>query len=348
MKGADSMSNPLKQLREDAGMTQDSVAQGMEVTVNTIQNWERNGKITKESLHSLLDLYNVDQAMRDKIVLQIFGREDNHEVDNEKDNFPYFLFQDRPDIIKAAKIVKLTVEEMDIFGYWRYIQEIDASNQSHFEGYPQNFPVNYEFFQHYGGYFIAMKKIKSISRRIGGFTSCYKLANVIYDYGLASPNKPFSFCSMTPQNIANNIQNLPNLEGKPIDISDLYDICKAVGNGLRIGTSEEFFLKTIPDILRRFIKRPEEYDYYWGRNHSHEPYTYTLTADRQTQKVICLEKQELKDPEYLNLKEQYIADQKAYNEHPNLYDHEPSFKYQFTYWLKLTALGEKYIHWIEG
>ena len=84
--------NILKKLREELGLTQETVADELEVSVNTIQNWERTGKIAKESLHGLLDLYGVDQTMRSRVVLSVFGDNCTEKKNVGVDNFPYFLF----------------------------------------------------------------------------------------------------------------------------------------------------------------------------------------------------------------------------------------------------------------
>lgn len=89
----------LKKLRDEANLTQEAVATELNVTVNTVQNWERTGRITKESLHQLLDLYKVSSSKRDGVVLTIFGDDREVEKENAVDNFPEFLFADRPDVV---------------------------------------------------------------------------------------------------------------------------------------------------------------------------------------------------------------------------------------------------------
>ena len=119
--------NILKSLREKENVTQEFVADKLKVSVNSVQNWERNDKVQPETLHQLLDLYKVDKATRDSIVLSIFGRNEESEED-PVDNFPYFLFQDRPDIVKAAQEAVLSVEEMELFGYSCYVEKLIERN----------------------------------------------------------------------------------------------------------------------------------------------------------------------------------------------------------------------------
>ena len=58
----------LQALRKNAGKTQDQVAEYMDVTTNTIQNWESNPSQMKEKqLCKLLDFYHATQKERDFI-----------------------------------------------------------------------------------------------------------------------------------------------------------------------------------------------------------------------------------------------------------------------------------------
>ena len=148
--------NILKSLREKENVTQEFVADKLKVSVNSVQNWERNDKVQPETLHQLLDLYKVDKATRDSIVLSIFGRNEESEED-PVDNFPYFLFQDRPDIVKAAQEAVLSVEEMELFGYSYYVEKTYKKKYNYFD------------FKEFGGYFNSMKMIRDIKGKIGDY-----------------------------------------------------------------------------------------------------------------------------------------------------------------------------------
>ncbi len=114
------MNNILRDCRRAAGMTQENAAEEMNVSTNTIQNWERGrNSMSKEALHMLLDVYGVDQEIRNKAVLEIFGEERSIE-DDKKDNFPYFLFEDYPSIIQVARNAVLTSNEAELFEYLYY------------------------------------------------------------------------------------------------------------------------------------------------------------------------------------------------------------------------------------
>lgn len=195
--------NILKPLREKANVTQEFVADKLNVSVNSVQNWERNDKIQPEILHQLLDLYKVDKATRDSTVLSIFGRNEESEED-PIDNFPYFLFRDRPDIINAAQKAVLSIEEMELFGYSCYIEKTYKKKYNYFD------------FKEFGGYFNSMKMIKDIKHKIGDYLgtinhSYCSLFELVYDHGIKYPNTPFSFCSSWIELNMTNIQCSMNM-----------------------------------------------------------------------------------------------------------------------------------------
>jgi transcriptional regulator with XRE-family HTH domain len=339
------MDNILKKLREEAGMTQEAVADELGVAVNTIQNWERTGKIAKESLHGLLDLYGVDQMMRNRVVLSIFGDNCTEEKNVGVDNFPYFLFKERPDIASAARRAILSSEEMELFGYSYYMNGINDSNHDYGHG-PRRWPMEYSVFKDYGGYFKTMRILRGIEAKIGDYiappTKKANLSRVAYNYGLKYPGAGFTYCALSKVDITRTIDDLPNLEGEPIDISELYSYCNAVREPVCIGTNKTSYLRedTMPAIIKNIVKGR---DYWSSRTEEYELLLTDVSA-----MCICLEKREFEENGYLLRKEQYLSDRKAFDEHPGLYDREPSFEFQFVYYLKLTELGEEYLKWYEG
>lgn len=340
------MDNILKKLREETGMTQETVADELGVAVNTIQNWERTGKIAKESLHGLLDLYAVDQMMRNRVVLAIFGDNCTEERYVGVDNFPYFLFKERPDIASAARRAILSTDEMELFGYSYYMSEINGLNGDYSHG-PQRWPMEYSVFEKYGGYFATMNMLSGIEIKVGDYINSSgkkpSLSKVVYNFGLKFPNMAFTYCALSKKDIASTINDLPNLEGNQEDISTLYTYCKFVEEPVSLGTNEKSYIKEYDDVhktLRSIVNSRDSYSY--------RKQEYELKVDGI--KALCfeIEKRESCDAEYLKGKEQYLSDRKAFDEHPGLYDREPSFDFKFNYHLKLTDLGKEYIKWYES
>lgn len=323
--------NILKSLRENAGVTQEFVANKMNVSVNSIQNWERNDKIQPETLHQLLDLYNVDKTTRDNIVLALFGR--NEEIEEDPvDNFPYFLFQDRPDVIKAAQEAVLSVKEIEWLGYYNYMGI----------GY-ENW-ISYADYKEFGGYFNAMRMLHDIRRKIGKYcTDCSEfnrrnsLYDMVYDHGIDYPNTPFSFCSSSKKEIAEYIRYLP--VSSSVDLSGIYDVCCKVKDPVMLGTNEKYSeeARNLGFIDTNQWSGEKTYKFYaWDDKSALYPY------------FLEIKKIENSDSDYLQKKEQYLMDKAEYDKHPNLYDHAPEFQPRFTAYLELSELGWKYIEWYES
>lgn len=92
----------LQGLRNDTKLTQEQVAEKMDVSVNTIQNWEHGrAAISKKNLHKLLDLYKVDLETQKCVMEKLVGSD--HSTILPKTFFDLEL--------------ELNVEEMEILVY---------------------------------------------------------------------------------------------------------------------------------------------------------------------------------------------------------------------------------------
>lgn len=327
------MNNILKTLREAAGMTQEAVADTLDVTVNTIQNWERSDRLAKESLHELMDLYDLDQQKRKSVVLAIFGMPQNALGRVAEDNFPYFLVADKLEVLEAVERVVLTEEEMEIFGYSYFVCKRTRNGLS--KG-----TLDYTFFREHGGHFETMKILNCIEAKIGNFMEAAysenRFAECVYQYGLLHPGEGFSLAKLDAYTIEQQIENLPLADRKnKVEISGLGKRCQAVREPVLIGTSVEE-AKDVPNIVSSMYRLSGYY---------RTEYSFELKLNDVCSRCFVIEKRELSSSEYLKKKEQYLSDKKVYDEHPDLYEREPAFKLQFEFWLKLSELGARYLEW---
>ena len=341
--------NILKKLRDKTNLTQEAVATELNVTVNTVQNWERTGRITKESLHQLLDLYKVSSSKRDEVVLTIFGDDREVEKENAVDNFPEFLFADRPDVVATVRNAVLPAEEMELFGYAYYMWHCCSGEY----GYgPKHWPIEYAVFEKYGGYFATQKTIENIKEKIGDYTKVNKddyysngkggICEAVYEFGVNNPGKGFSFVKLPKKVIIEEIGNLCNLAD--VDIYDLYKQCKLVKKPVRLDGKYDDGWNSSSVSIAAIVALPDR-SYSFDRIKEH---AYELKLDEISNQCFTIIKKEHSDSVYLAEKEQYRLDRKAYDEHPNLYEREPSFDYEFDYWLELTEIGRQYIEWMES
>ena len=340
--------NILKKLRDEVNLTQEAVAAELSVSVNTVQNWERTGKITKESLHQLLDLYKVSSSKRDGVVLTIFGDDREVEKENAVDNFPEFLFADRPDVVATVRNAVLSADEMELFGYAYYMWHCCGGE---YEYGPKHWPIEYAVFEKYGGYFATQKAIKNIKEKIGDYTKEIEvgyskkkegICEAVHEFGVNNHGKSFSFAELPKKVIIEEIRNLRNLTD--VDVRDLYEQCKLVKKPVRLDGKYDDRLNSSSISIATIVALPDR-SYSFDRIKEH---TYELKLDEVSNRCFTIIKKEHSDPVYLAKKEQYRLDRKAYDEHPNLYEREPSFDYEFDHWLELTEIGRQYIEWMES
>lgn len=98
----------LKNLRNKAGLSQEKLAGKMNVSKNTVQNWEKGTtKINYDRFPLLAGIFNIPV----ELLIAEFCRE---EGTKRPDNWPYFLFDD--DINKIIKTLHLNMNQQDLFG----------------------------------------------------------------------------------------------------------------------------------------------------------------------------------------------------------------------------------------
>lgn len=103
-----SFGNLLKKLRNEAGLSQGQLAGKMNVSKNTIQNWEKGTtKVDYDRFSLLAYIFNTPVES----LIKEFCRE---EGENRPDNWPDFLFDD--DINKIIDTLHLNMNQQDLFG----------------------------------------------------------------------------------------------------------------------------------------------------------------------------------------------------------------------------------------
>ncbi|MCR4888065.1 MAG: helix-turn-helix domain-containing protein [Ruminococcus sp.] len=100
--------NLLKLLRNKTGMSQEEFAEKMDVSKNTVQNWESGRtKVSEKHLDKLALLLNISK-------MTLISEMSMDEKIRSKDIFPYFLFDDEQ--ISIIKTLHLNLEQQELFG----------------------------------------------------------------------------------------------------------------------------------------------------------------------------------------------------------------------------------------
>lgn len=103
-----SFGNLLKKLRKEAGLSQEQLAGKMNVSKNTIQNWEKGTtKVNYDRFSLLADIFNTPV----EVLIEEFCREEGEKRPN---NWPSFLFDD--DINEIIETLHLNMNQQDLFG----------------------------------------------------------------------------------------------------------------------------------------------------------------------------------------------------------------------------------------
>lgn len=337
------MNNILRDCRRAAGMTQENAAEEMNVSTNTIQNWERGrNSMSKEALHMLLDVYGVDQEIRNKAVLEIFGEERSIE-DDKKDNFPYFLFEDYPSIIQVARNAVLTSNEAELFEYLYYYGNRQGDGS-----------MDYNFIKDFGGPVAIARKKRLIERRIGYFTPqpCddppaddeeykwsdddvwHSLAPSLYAYfQLYDIEKGFSFCRADKDYILYHVKDLPEFymstlnRDEDINGGRLLEYCKMVENPVMIGTTDTALIPIGAYKVRNSKNRSRSHeDILEGETEQSDPLQKIVNATKAGNHI-----------------EYKLILSKFYTQCIELI--EKTSEKGSEYWLQLTQKGKEFLAW---
>ena len=105
-----SFGNLLKTRRKEAGLSQQKLADKMNVSKNTIQNWESGG--SKVDYGNLPDLaYILNTSIEDLIAEYCRER-----AEKRKNNWPDFLFDKEEDVNNIIESLHLNLRQQDLFG----------------------------------------------------------------------------------------------------------------------------------------------------------------------------------------------------------------------------------------
>lgn len=306
----------LKKFREQASFTQEVIADQMDVSVNTIQNWERGSNIASDQLHKLLDFYKVSDKERKECVLALYGNKVSKETNETECVFPEFLFKE--DTAQTIKNLVFEKEEQDLFGllyhYGSGNKELSLKN------------IPYQGITEFGGIFQAVNLRERIMEKLANFN-----IKQIFTWCVNHPEELFDYRKLSKEEWKEFLVN-----DKILLPESLYQACKK-GDVLVLGETKTGVNRNIPEEVKRYISTPGYFDR-----------SLKFVINSEWENCFEIENKEEDDEEYIKNKEQYLSDLAAYEEHPNLYDRKPEFKEIYKYVLHVTEAGKKFVEWYEG
>lgn len=221
----------LKELRVKKGLTQAELAEKVGVSENTIQNWE-NGKTVPKGDNwnqylNALDITNFSEMQK------IIG-ENSIPVSREEgiiiDNTPYFLFDKNSKDLEDIKNCYASAEELDMLGYADYISWNGKYGKREKRG-DARFPLEFAFFEKYGGYNSTRKKMADARNRLGGL---YRDA---LEFAEENPGKEFRLISLDEAVIVDMIAKFKNNNSYKQEVINLYNMLKTIESNGKVSTS---------------------------------------------------------------------------------------------------------------
>ena len=258
MKGGLEMAD-FKELRNKQGLTQAQLADKLDVSVNTVQNWERGRNLPSgENLSKYLKSLGItNQFDITRIAGEISTAAYNEESTDGLGNVPAFLFPTDSQELLSIKKCFASAEELDMLGYVEYVRGNSEYSKCERRG-DAKFPLEFAFFEKHGGFNATMKKISEARNRLG---SLYKDA---LEFAEQNPGCEYRLVSFDKSEIINRIYDfLGNRDYKNV-LLDLYYSLKtieAVSNDSFSHSSAEIMVKAskkINSILR------DCYGRYWN------------------------------------------------------------------------------------
>lgn len=213
----------FKELRKKQKLTQAELAEMLDVTVNTIQNWEHGRNLPKgENLNKFLKALGItNQVDITRIVGEISTANYNVESTDDLGNVPAFLFDDDSKEALAIKQCYASAEELDMLGYAEYVKWNSKYSTIERRG-DAKFPLEFAFFEKYGGFNATMKKLSEVRGRLG------RLRGDALEFAERNPGCDYRLVSFDEKDVIRKLAILFDIRDYQAEIDDLYNCLKTI------------------------------------------------------------------------------------------------------------------------
>ncbi|WP_458459071.1 helix-turn-helix domain-containing protein [Pseudobutyrivibrio sp.] len=213
----------FKDLRKKQGLTQAELADKLDVAVNTVQNWERGRSLPSgENLNKYLKALGItNQVDITRLVGEISTAAYSEESKDELGNLPMFLFSADSQELLSIKQCYASAEELDMLGYVEYVRWDSKYSKRERRG-DAKFPLEFAFFEKYGGFNATMKKISEARKRLG------RLHSDALEFAEQNPGCEYRLISFDESEIIDKIAIYLDKKNYQNEIEDLYNCLKTI------------------------------------------------------------------------------------------------------------------------
>ena len=332
----------IKSARQRCRLTQQDLSEMIDVSITSIQNWEKDTLPDNRYWPMLIKVLRIDKKeFANMLVNDVIPEETNIS------DFPDILFKYAPvEDLEKIKNIRLTADEQELLG----LQLIYCGLKFDMKAYHESYSIGqcfgntaflpYEYVRRTGIFRVLALK-DSLACKTGEF----------YDFiskcVLENPGHEFDMMKCSPRQFLEFCQCLKA------------SICKREGYNNKQPFST--FYSEIMDVISKLQKIKDRGGSVAVRTTSYDIYHYDSWKDTEEagkfhypegachDKYMCEVEKECDEPDYLEVKTKYEEDLKFYNEHASMMDHVPAKpKYKGTVYVEMTEEGKELLEWYES
>lgn len=213
----------FKELRKKQELTQVELADKLDVSVNTVQNWERGRNLPSgENLNKYLKALGItNQVDITRIVGEISTAAYSEDSTDELGNVPMFLFSADSQELLTIKQCYASAEELDMLGYVEYVGWDSKYSKRERRG-DAKFPLEFAFFEKYGGFNATMKKLSEARKRLG------RLHSDALDFAEQNPGCEYRLVAFSEEEVINKLAVFLDDKDFTKKTEDIYNCLKTI------------------------------------------------------------------------------------------------------------------------